>query len=359
MELSYPLTRVFPDSTNLLNVFFCHDAEHSTFHQIGEIGTGIVDFCELDFSEVQKKIPALETMMVANAGFEEIKTGFWEAVDLLKEKHSYAHFFLNSEMVRTLWVSDKSKEEQISYLIFLFHYYFDLQKVYEEALELCLNTEVLTEYTLSERYVMFRNLHPDSTRYILRSMYGIAPMANGKFDADKVIQFDDPGTVDTQKVLQDIHRDSEHAVSMWQYFAIQSLEEMLYLELMEMIKRGIRVKRCALCDRYFVLTDKRKRDYCDRLYKGKRTCKQIGAKQKFNQSVDDDTYLQEFQRIYNRMYSRYYRMDAWESGQETIKLTEEQFKAWADMASKARKEYKKGLITGENMIKIISEITEC
>lgn len=184
-------------------------------------------------------------------------------------------------------------------------------------------------------------------------------MANGKFDADKVIQFDDPGTVDTQKVLQDIHRDSEHAVSMWQYFAIQSLEEMLYLELMEMIKRGIRVKRCALCDRYFVLTDKRKRDYCDRLYKGKRTCKQIGAKQKFNQSVDDDTYLQEFQRIYNRMYSRYYRMDAWESGQETIKLTEEQFKAWADMASKARKEYKKGLITGENMIKIISEITEC
>lgn len=358
MELSYPFARVFPDSTNLLNVFFCHDAEHSTFYQIGEIGTGIVDFCELDFSEVQEKIQALETMVVANACFEDIKIGFWEAVDLLKEKHSYAHFFLNSEMVRTLWVADKNKEEQISYLIFLFHYYFDLQKVYEEALELCLNTEVLTEYTLSERYVMFANLHPNFAQHILRSMYGVAPVANGKFDADKVIQFDDPGKVDTQMVLQDIHRDSEYAVSMWQYFAIQSLEEMLYLELMEMIKHGIRVKRCALCDRYFVLIDKRKRDFCDRLYKGKRTCKQIGAKQKFNKSVADDTCLQKFQQIYNRMYSRYYRMDAWERGHETNKLTEEQFKAWTDMASKARKEYKAGEISGQDMVTRISENVE-
>jgi len=303
--------------------------------------------------------PLLETMAVTNANFEDIKAGFWEAVDLMKEKHSYAHFFLNSEVVRTLWVSDKNKEEQISYVIFLFHYYFVFQKVYEEALELCLNTEVLTEYTLSERYVMFANLHPNFAQHILRSMYGVAPVANGKFDADKVIQFDDPGTVDTQKVLQDIHRDSEHAVSMWQYFAIQGLEEMLYLELMEMIKRGIRVKRCALCDRYFVLIDKRKRDYCDRIYKGKRICKRIGAKQKFNKSVADDTCLQKFQQIYNRMYSRYYRMDAWESGHETNKLTEEQFKAWKDMASKARKEYKAGEISVQDMVTRISENTKC
>ena len=84
---------------------------------------------------------------------------------------------------------------------------------------------------------------------------------------------------------------------------------MLYLEFMEMVKRGIHIKRCELCDRYFVLADKRKRDYCYRIYKNNRTCKQIDAKQKFNQSVEQDSFLREFQRIYNRMYSRYYRMD--------------------------------------------------
>lgn len=358
MEITYPFAKVFTDSTNKLNVFFLHDAEHSTFQQIGDIGTGIVDFGELDFSDVQNKIQALETMVISNAHFIDIQTGFYEAVDLLKEKHSYAHFFLNSEVVRTLWASEKSKEEQIDYLLFVFHYYFDLQKGYNEALEFCLSTQVLTKQSLSERYVMYCNLQPNFAQHILRSMYGIAPIANGKFDTSKLIRFDDPAAVDTKKVLQNIHRDSGHAVSMWQYFAIQSLEEMLYLEFMEMIKRSIRIKRCALCDRYFVLADKRKRDYCDRPYKGKRTCKQIGAKQKFNKDIKDHTCLQKFQTIYNRMYSRYYRMDSLDSGRQTNKLTEEQFKAWAEIAAKARRAYKAGEISGEELLLRISEQPE-
>lgn len=355
MEITYPFAKVFADNTSRLNVFFQHDAEHSTFQQIGEIGSGIVDFCELDFSAVQEKIKALETMTVANADFEDVKAGFYEAVDLLKEKHPYAHFFLNSDVVRILWASEKPREEQLDYLLFLFHYYFDLQEQYSEAIEFCLNTQVLTEYTLSERYVMFCNLHIDFPTHILRSMYGIAPIARGRFDTSKLIQFYDPGSVDVKAVLQNIHRDSDYSVSLWQYFAIQNLEEMLYLEFMEMIKRGIRIKRCALCDRYFVLADKRKRDYCDRPYKGKRTCKQIGAKQKFNESVVQDNFLQKFQRIYNRMYSRFYRMDAWDSGQQTNKLTEEQFSAWVSEASKARQEYKAGTISGEDFLVRISK----
>lgn len=145
-------------------------------------------------------------------------------------------------------------------------------------------------------------------------------MAWFPYKSQNFYPFDNPHEVDTKAVLQNIHRDSDYSVSLWQYFAIQSLEEMLHLEFMEMIKWGIRIKRCTLCDRYFVLVDKRKRDYCDRAYKGKRTCKQLGAKQKFNESVSDDTYLLQFQTIYNRMYSRYYRMDAWDSDKPTTKL---------------------------------------
>ena len=125
-------------------------------------------------------------------------------------------------MVRTLWASEKSKDEQIDYLLFLFHYYFDLQAQYNEALEFCLNTQVLTEYTLAERYMMFCNLHPDFPKHMLRSMYGIAPMARGRLDTSKLIQFDNLYEVDTKAVLQNIHRESDYVVSLWQYFAIQS-----------------------------------------------------------------------------------------------------------------------------------------
>jgi len=51
-------------------------------------------------------------------------------------------------------------------------------------------------------------------------------------------------------------------------------------------------------------------------------------------------------------------MDAWESDHKINKLTEEQFKTWTDMASKARQEYKAGEISGEEMVKRISENTE-
>lgn len=355
MEITYPFAKVFIDSTNKLNIFFLHDIEHTTFEQIGDIGNGIIDFCELDFSQVLENIKKLNTTAVSSEDFENIKQEFIQTVDLLKGKHRYAHFFLNSEIVRTFYISNMPIDEKVSFLIFLLQYYSDLQQIYINALEMCLNKVVLTEYTLSERYMMFYNLNPNFTQHILRSMYGIAPITDGKFDTSKLIKFDSPEEVDTREVLQNIHRDSNYSVSMWQYFAIQSLEEMLYLDFIEMIKRGIGVKRCSLCDRYFVLIDKRKREYCDRIYQKNRTCKQIGAKQKFTQSIEEDTYLQEFQRIYNRMYSRYYRIDSWESNSPTNKLTEEEFKTWIADASKARQKYKAKMISGDDMLNQILE----
>lgn len=68
--------------------------------------------------------------------------------------------------------------------------------------------------------------------------------------------------------------------------------------------------------------------------------------------------MQEFYKIYNRMYSRYCRMDAWNSGRETNKLTKEQFKAWITEASKARQQYKAGKITGEEMLRCVSKQAE-
>ena len=108
MEITYPFAKVFTDSTNKFNVFFLHDAEHSTFQQIGEIGTGIVDFCELDFSELQEKIKALETVEVTNANFDDMKKVYWNAVDLLKERHA----------ISITWTGQKSKRSAMQIFYF-------------------------------------------------------------------------------------------------------------------------------------------------------------------------------------------------------------------------------------------------
>lgn len=53
----------------------------------------------------------------------------------------------------------------------------------------------------------------------------------------------------------------------------------------------------------------------------------------------------------------FYRMDAWDTERQTNKLTEEDFKTWTEMASKMRLAYKQGEISGEDLIKKISEKT--
>lgn len=357
MEAIYPFARVFTDKTNNLNVFFDESPTANQFVQLKDIGKCVVEFCELDFSECLKEIKKLNTESVSS-NFEEIKNRFWYIVDLLKDKHPYVQFFLNSQMVLTFYDSDKSKEEQVESIIHMFNYYVDLQNTYRIALEVCLSDEMLQEYTLPERFLIFGNNFETFNRYMLRTRYGIAPMSYGEFDESRVIRYSDPDEVDIKKVLADTHRDSQTPINMTSYFVIQTLEEMLYLEFMEMLKRGIRIKRCALCDKYFVLADKRKREYCDRVYKGNRTCKQIGAKLKFNKSVEGDKFLQEFQTIYNRMYSRYYRIDAWDSDRPTNKISEQDFKQWSSLASQLRLAYKEGHITGEQMVGLLSKSTE-
>ena len=349
MEVTYPLARVFTDKTNNLNVFFDESPIINKFVQIKYIGKSIVEFCELDFSECFDAIKKLDTKSVPS-NFEDIKKSLWEIVDLLIEKHSYVQKFMNNEMIKIYYNKSLSKEEQINKVIFLFRYYADLQNLYREALTFCLDEEVLTEYTLPEQFIMFGNIYPDYNKYMLVTRYGIAPISYGEFDETRIIRYNDPAEVDIRKVLADIHRDSQTSINMATYFMIENLGDMLYLEFMEMLKRGIRVKHCALCDKYFVLADKRKREYCDRIYKNNRTCKQIGAKQKFNQSVENDSFLQEFQTIYNRMYSRYYRIDAFGSSRDTNKISEDKFKAWSDSASELKRAYKQKEISGEDMI---------
>lgn len=133
------------------------------------------------------------------------------------------------------------------------------------------------------------------------------------------------------------------------YYLIEYLDEML--------KNGQYVKRCRLCGRYFVLTDKRKRDFCDRPYKGKRTCKQVGAKLFFEKGVEADAFLQQYLTEYNKVYSRRYRAAGKYAGDHRGKdLTAEQFKAWSAAASKVRREYVEGNISGEEMLLTIKSL---
>ena len=168
MDITYPFARVFTDKTNNLNVFFDESPTSNSFEQLKDIGKCVVEFCELDFSECLGELKKLDTKSVSG-NLEDIKIRLWYIVDLLKDKHPYVQFFLNSQMVLTFYSSDKSKEEQVDSIIHMFHYYVDLKNTYRTALEICLSDEVLNQYTSLERFLIFRNNFLSFNRYILRT----------------------------------------------------------------------------------------------------------------------------------------------------------------------------------------------
>ena len=133
---------------------------------------------------------------------------------------------------------------------------------------------------------------------------------------------------------------------------IESLEEMLYFEFIEMLKQGLNVKKCKLCGRYFILSNQHETYFCDRIYSGKRTCKQVGTKRDYDAKVESDSVLQEYQRIYKRYYSR---------GEMPFeknpngKFYGMSFKEWSAIASGVRRLYDGGEITGEELIGEIKE----
>jgi len=175
-----------------------------------------------------------------------------------------------------------------------------LQEVFREAIELCLDRENRPDKIMSERLCDFMAEHPEFGDAAVKIQYTLLPKKKGKVDIH------DWKLTEQGDLLEIMHQDGE-GVSLMPYYLIEFLDEMLFFEFTEMLKNGQYVKRCKLCGRYFVLTDKRKRDFCDRPYKDKRICKQVGAKLFFEKGIEADAFLQQYLTEYNKVYSRRYR----------------------------------------------------
>lgn len=138
--------------------------------------------------------------------------------------------------------------------------------------------------TFLQRLCNFVLEYPSFSQATVKIKYELSPKKNGKVDIDTLRDIRDWNLRETDELLEIMHQDGE-GVSLMPYYFIEYLDEILYFESSEMLKNAKFVKRCKLCSRYFVLTDKRKRDFCDRPYKDNRTCKQMDAKMFYDKGM--------------------------------------------------------------------------
>ena len=184
-----------------------------------------------------------------------------------------------------------------------------LQKRFFDITSLCLDSKAHNNYTLSERFLAVLQGYPEYNDLAFKTAVVIAPTKKGVLDEKRMREIFQANITDTREQLPEIHKTKEKGVSLLNCAILESFEEFLCFEFCEMLKNGLMAKSCNLCGRYFVSKDNRKRKYYDRIYAGKKTCREIGAKLLYKEKTEDDPYLAKYEDIRQTYYSRKYRAD--------------------------------------------------
>ena len=116
----------------------------------------------------------------------------------------------------------------------------------------------------------------------------------------------------------------------------QSMNDVIEYEVRQCLARGIKMRRCKNCGKYFAVTGHASTEYCDRVFDDKgRTCKDVGAFRQYSRTHKDDAVFCEYRREYKRRF-------AWiKSG----RISDSQFYAWSEQAREQKKKCDNKVIT--------------
>lgn len=111
------------------------------------------------------------------------------------------------------------------------------------------------------------------------------------------------------------------SVNLYEEYEINSLRELLYLEIISMIRAGTMIRKCKNCGKYFVVKN-RKTAYCDRINESGLYCSAVGSKQSFQRKMDNEEEL----KIYNRAYKTHH------ARLRNKKMNSHEFETWTHEA---------------------------
>ena len=123
-------------------------------------------------------------------------------------------------------------------------------------------------------------------------------------------------------ILDSLRDEKASSVSLT--YKVQTLEDILYMELYDMLREGTRIARCKACGRFFVI-DAENADYCTIEEDGK-SCLRT-----YREGVTKEMYWKAY-KTHNQRLSR-------------GRCTEEEFRAWKAEASAAREDVLQRRIT--------------
>ncbi|WP_417087484.1 DUF6076 domain-containing protein, partial [Hungatella effluvii] len=114
------------------------------------------------------------------------------------------------------------------------------------------------------------------------------------------------------------------------------ISDMIDYSLRSCVERGITVRRCKNCGRWFPQTGRVSAEYCERpVASDQQTCREAGAFQQWTKKQSDDPVFKAYRKEYKKRF-------AWiKAG----RITDEQFYAWSEQAREMKKKCDREVIT--------------
>lgn len=145
-----------------------------------------------------------------------------------------------------------------------------------------------------------------------------------KLDVDKIVD-----------IIKEKHIVAEEV------YELQNAEEQIRFEIFKIIQNNFTINKCENCGKLFIpipisknpyQKGRNDQKYCNNLYKDTgKTCKEIGATNKYKEKVEDSAILKEYKKEYKKIYGRHYA--------HPKEFKEKLFKEWSKKARKLRDSY--------------------
>lgn len=336
---------------DLIYTIYYQDGQTVTFKEMTPCAE-VINFCELDITEYISLFENFSQKEYSEEKYDELCKSAWDIVDWLKDKHRCAYFFTSyglSDILCHPITPEMSQDENFmrelkrQHIINAKNHLEEVIAIYETftyGLKICLDKETEPAIHVSEKLIKFFSKRPQFMSFTFQTGYALYAIDDGNADND-----------------EHFHMTEQNGknLSVMNYVIIERLVEMFYFEFMQIMKNGRQIKRCKNCGKYFVLSDNRKREYCERPFKNGKKCSEIGHTNVFKNSLgEENSPLKIAQTLYNKLYSRMDRARNKFPDELTDKdMTEDNFTEWSKLFSEARADFKNGKISGEEFIKTI------
>ncbi len=185
---------------------------------------------------------------------------------------------------------------------------------------------LLEDLELLERYRVF--LKDTGLKKDKSFIQQIAKNGIGAFVADKTMGASEQRTAAVSNLQYLLLEDENGKAALFERMTFTRLLDFLYTDFFKGILKSCVPKQCKLCGQYFLLEKGFHYEYCDGVFEGGQTCREIGATRSFKEKTESNDVWKLHQRAYKKYYARVLKKT----------MSKPEFTAWADFAERLRDE---------------------